>query len=124
MKKFGDTVNIKPITKSWLTIHSSQSKGPSLQLLQNNDQQCFWHKLPNRKLQNRTCVAVAGMANCWSPRTRTAVLRLYVHYLLSFVSMSSSYVLQCLPGAMPKTVIPSAAMTSAKFLRRKSAGIW
>jgi len=31
MKKFGGTVKIKSITKSWRTRHSSQSKEPSLQ---------------------------------------------------------------------------------------------
>ena len=32
--------------------------------------------------------------------------------------------LQCLPSAMPKPVMPSGAMKSAKLLRRKSARIW
>jgi len=32
--------------------------------------------------------------------------------------------LQCLAGAMPKPVMPSGVMKSAKLLRRKSARIW
>ena len=32
--------------------------------------------------------------------------------------------LQCLASAMPKPVIPSGTMKSAKLLRRKSARIW
>jgi len=36
---WGRTVNIKSITKSWRTIHLSQSEGPSLELFQNNNQQ-------------------------------------------------------------------------------------
>jgi len=32
--------------------------------------------------------------------------------------------LQCLAWAMPKSVMPSGAMKSAKLLRRKSTRIW